>query len=396
MKKIARKAFPIVCAVSAPFLIHADEAIEPSAMLCAANTPSFSGNKLASNTSMQSSNGSEKSAMDRTITPPAGPLVSNGADVYLTADFIWWKAQQDGLAFAYDGVTAQPGTVDAQKGHLHQPHFKYEPGFKLGLGVLSGHDNWDMLAEYTWLHVDADNTKNEVHYKGNGSPSTDYNALRSVQTDVKNDGNVSAYKYYDEVSGKWSLNFNVLDLDLGRNFWVSKRLTLRPHVGLKFSWLKQDFDVHGEQADLFFGSSRFASTHQDHDLKQFGVGLRAGVNSAFYLWNKWSIFGDLSWTALWNDFKVSRHDSHNLTTTSPEVKDANVHYKPFTVTGVMEVALGLRFETIFSKGRYMYLLQAGWENQVWFDQGQFINFNTPNNPGNLSLGGLTIKTGFYF
>ncbi len=32
------------------------------------------------------------------ITPNAGPRVANGADVFLTADFIYWRPREDGTA----------------------------------------------------------------------------------------------------------------------------------------------------------------------------------------------------------------------------------------------------------------------------------------------------------
>jgi len=40
----------------------------------------------------------------RSVTPDAGPRVQNGYDLTTTVDFIWWKARQDGLAYATSGV----------------------------------------------------------------------------------------------------------------------------------------------------------------------------------------------------------------------------------------------------------------------------------------------------
>ena len=129
MKNIAKKAIPLACVLGAPFFVNANEQSEANAMVCASNYPT---NKMATSTNSMPSNGNgaKSSSMSNQITPPAGPLVSNGADVYLTADFIWWKAQQDGLAFAVNGINAPGEATDVSKGHLHQPHFKYEPGFK--------------------------------------------------------------------------------------------------------------------------------------------------------------------------------------------------------------------------------------------------------------------------
>ncbi len=385
MRNIARKAIPIACAITAPFFVSADEQSDTTGMLCAGGLTNYSGTKVATGSNMQSNTNKDAAKpMMNQITPPAGPLVNNGADVYLTADFIWWKAQQDGLNFASTGYqSSEAPTHDADKGSMTEPHFKYEPGFKVGLGVLCGHDNWDIFAQYTWLNVPEHATKKTVSTDGLELNST----LQADFYDVSPDP-------WESISGKWGFKMNVLDLEMGRNFWISKRLTLRPHIGMKFSWLKQDFDFSGNTAAFGEGAADFSS---DFDLSQFGTGIRGGVNTAFYLWNKWSIFGDLDVTALWNDFKSSRKDSYNLESDESDVfHPLNVHYHPFTVTTVLEMALGLRFETIFSKGRYMYMLQAGWEEQIWFNQGQFINLTSPNALGNLTMEGLTIKTGFWF
>jgi hypothetical protein len=376
MRNIARKAIPIACAITAPFFVSADEQSESTGMLCAGGLTNYSGTKVATGSNMQSnSNKDAAKPMMNQITPPAGPLVNNGADVYLTADFIWWKAQQDGVTFAYTGYSGDQD-VDTSKGSELEPHFKYEPGFKVGLGVLCGHDNWDIFAQYTWLNVPKHATKKS---------SDSDNLYSTLQNHHGSDEDALL-----STTGEWGFKMNVLDLEMGRNFWISKRLTLRPHIGMKFSWLKQDWDV--SSTDLH--NDEIGSHTHDFDLSEFGVGVRGGVNTAFYLWNKWSIFGDLDVTALWNDFKSSRKDTHTLddVTSTP----LNIHYHPFTVTTVLEMALGLRFETIFSKGRYMYMLQAGWEEQIWFNQGQFINLSSPNAIGNLTMEGLTIKTGFWF
>jgi hypothetical protein len=65
------------------------------------------------------------------------------------------------------------------------------------------------------------------------------------------------------------------------------------------------------------------------------------------------------------------------------------------VTPVLELGIGLFFEWPFHNEDYMFQLEAGWENQIWFDQNQFLALETLT-PGNLSMQGLTIKALFAF
>ena len=47
--------------------------------------------------------------IDHTITPNAGPRVAAGADIFITASFLWWTAHEDGLG--YVGSGARNGSV---------------------------------------------------------------------------------------------------------------------------------------------------------------------------------------------------------------------------------------------------------------------------------------------
>jgi hypothetical protein len=187
------------------------------------------------------------------------------------------------------------------------------------------------------------------------------------------------------MEGAWSLAFNALDFEMGRNFYISKKLTFRPHLGLKFSWMTQEYDVSGFDALDITNLSNFIDMKQD----QFGVGVRTGLDTAYCFDSKWSIFGDFGISGMYNYF-----DAHRSGYVDSTLVSRNTEKTQF-VTTVVEMDLGLRFATIFSKGKYKYLLQAGWETQVWFDQNQFLYY-AQGKGGNLSLSGLTIKTGFWF
>ncbi len=365
MKKFSMTTLPLLCSVAAP--------------LCADAQGSQTMDKPAP----------QQQPMNQ-ITPSSEPAVTRWADPYITADFIWWKAKEEGLDYALTGIafeqlgTANPQRINADKGSVHRPHSEYEPGFKVGAGLKFRHDGWDLFAQYTWLHVDG--RKSEAHSDRDGDSN--------VQSyfGMPRSGALLSF-LFAEAEAKWSMHFNVLDLELGRNFWISKWLTLRPFVGMKFSWIDQDFDVEFERSFPTSPNNPSRSYKVDMDLDQSAVGLRAGLDSAWYLWKKWCIYGDLAISGIWNDFDSSRKDRvtfNNITSTS-----AHFDKDSCTVTAVLEWALGLRFETAFHNDDFMFMMQAGWEQQVWFNQNQFL---IPSNEGssNLSLEGLTLKAGFYF
>ncbi len=362
MKQFSLLTIPILCAAISP--LSADAA----------------GNK-------SSKTNGKQSTQDQTnqITPSANPMVTHWCDPYLTAEFIWWRVQEDGLNYVFSGVAPEADLTSASKGHLHQPKFQYEPGFKVGFGLKFKHDGWDLYANYTWIRTSFSDTRNTVRNSstsnflnlwgfGNGGP-----ALLAVL----NPGRSTA---------EWSLHFNALDLELGRNFWISQWLTLRPHFGMKFSWIDQEYDLKFDNVggSIILEGSNYRM-YNDQDA--FAVGLRGGLDAAWYLWRKWCIFGELAISAMWNDFDIKRKDK--ALTEDGNYTSLRLSRNSHTVTGVLELALGLRFETTFHNDDYLFRLQAGWEEQIWFDQNQFFAY-FDNATKNMTFEGLTLKTGFDF
>lgn len=318
----------------------------------------------------------------QTITPSANPMVTHCCDPFITADFIWWKAEQEGMDYAYTGAAAS--TTSVSRGKVHHPHFRYEPGFKVGFGLKFRHDGWDLYANYTWLRSN--------HHHGNSVSAHGSSALMSnyfIEGPSATATQVSAA----HASSKWKMHFNVVDLELGRNFWISQWLTLRPHFGLKGSWIHQKYNVDYDGAT----SSAF-TTATDVDLKfkqhDWAIGIRTGLDAAWYMWKKWSIFGEFAISGMYNHFNdKTKTVVTNATLLGVTTLDTKRHTRP--VTEVLELALGLRFETTFHNDDYLFMVQAGWEEQIWFNQNQFFSPLTSSSQ-NLSLEGLTVKAGFDF
>lgn len=312
------------------------------------------------------------------ITPSGEPAVTRWADPFVSADFIWWKTMEDGLDYAYTGTSGAVG-VDAHKGKLKHPRFKYEPGFKVGAGLKFRHDGWDTFVQYTRLNF------NRQH-----SGSSDVQTAIGVPF-----GGDTLTWQAEHASGKWSLNFNVIDWELGRNFWVSKWLTMRPFVGLKFDWTNQKFKVEYKEISsddiLIDGSDVAIKMHEN----QWAAGLRAGLNTTWYMARHWCIYGELALSGMVNSFNTSRKDDFE-TPAGLEWVQNNFKGKVNNVTPVIEWSLGLGYETAFHNDDYMFQFRAGWEEQVWFNQNQFSYLPTGGRNTDLTFQGLTVKAAFYF
>jgi Legionella pneumophila major outer membrane protein precursor len=367
MKQLTLTTIPLLCAAVAP--------------LCADNM----GTKKTGTQQTQQQQQQQYMQEMNQVTPSGDPAVTRWADPYLTADFIWWRATQEGLDYAFNGIGDDTVPNNAGKGSMHHPHFSYDPGFKVGFGLKFRHDGWDFFSQYTWLHVN--DSKTSVHEKSN---SLVYSNLFLPAS-----SNLRSFTAH-EAEATWNLHLNALDFELGRNFWISKWLTLRPFAGMKFNWTEQKFNVGFEDVtNNSIPAENGSNIYMKMDQDQWAVGLRAGLDTTWYMAKKWAIYGDFALNGMLNDFDVTRKDRIHRTG-GVSFTQANVDRTAHYVTAILEWALGLRFETAFHNDDYMFMMQAGWEEQIWFGQNQFVFFANNNSGGDLSFQGLTVKAGFYF
>jgi hypothetical protein len=338
----------------------------------------------------------------RNITPNAGPRVDNGIDVFISADFTYWTARQEGLAYARSGVDDFDSAVafnNTVEGSTSFPHAKFSPGFKAGIGLNLGHDGWDVYLNYTWFHTNQHNSRSSRHANSQGLvPLWDVGTVGHV-TAKDHFIVLNSYLTVNTASSNWQLHFNNFDLDLGRNFYISQYLTLRPHAGLKGCWYHQKYTVRYSG----YLDPDIAETvlHTKLYMQQsfWGVGVRTGIDTCWYFDKNWSMFGNTSLAALWGRFSNHRYDYVTLAPASrPSTLNViNTKFDFHSVKPVLELQLGLRYDYWFSDDRYHFGIAAAWEEQVWFNQSQFFDVGVSYaHPGDLIFQGLTLDIRFDF
>jgi len=318
----------------------------------------------------------------------AGPRTCSGTGAFITGSFIYWTARVNGLSYATSGARNGSDPDSPSRGNFKYPDWEFDPGFKVGLGFSLDHDGWDSLVQYTWLYTGTQKDRTR---------QSDINTTTLIPT-----WNI-AFAFPDDNllpqritfgESKWELKFNAIDWEVGRNFYVSPRLKLRPSVGLKGTWHKQEYDVTVVESSASTATEFVMK--QDHDF--WGIGPRGGINTAWQFNPFFSLIGDLFLSGLWSNFDVERKDTERQTISGgvpvDEPSTTNYFSKSdfYTLTPVLEIMIGLRAETWFSNDDFHVSLDAGWEGQVWWSQNQYIQLRSEaNHEGNMVLQGLTIK-----
>lgn len=320
------------------------------------------------------------------ITPDASPRVENGADLFFEADFIYWSVREQGLSFATSGFeTNNTGAATLAKGKIYEPDFGWSPGFKVGAGLALGHDGWETDLNYTWINPST--SREQV------TNATD-SATDLLSTWVFDPAD--ATKPLTLARGSWRLNFNTADLQLARNYFISHYLTLKPHVGLKASWQKQTNTVRYQETD---NAGVITQTDLKMTQRSFGIGLRSGVDTAFFFDKNWSMFGDLALSALATHFnttqKYTNHDIEDSVATQTLIL-AKFGQSTNAIKPVLEMALGLRWDYWFNDDSYHTALSLAWEQQLWWSMNQLNNVLNTNANSDLSMQGVTFKFRFDF
>ena len=312
------------------------------------------------------------------------PIKEECWTLFVTGDFIYWRASVDGLAYS---ASKWRNNLNENLGHgsVKHPDFAFEPGFKVGLGTRIAHDGWEFYSEYTWLHTGDKRGSTE-----NANPlTTTSGATWFMEEAAPNSLLQPDFPLLTFAQGRWDLHFNSIDLSMARTSRVGRRFDMRPHFGFKGSWQRQHYSTHYTVNSHLADSTR---RRMSQDIDYWGFGMRTGFDAAFHL-NKWfRISGETAISGLWSGFDVDRLDrSAPADGSSAELATFKTSNSYHTIVPVLEMFLGMRWEKRFNENLYNYMMQLGWEHQVWWNMNQFYGAYEQGSHGALTLQGLTFQ-----
>ena len=324
------------------------------------------------------------------VNPPARPQIRNGADLFVYGDLLYWKANANGIPFA---VINKGSSANLAHSKVENLRGEWDLAFRVGVGYNVPHDGWDL--SLSWLRYNSHGHHKQIHSSSDRfifpywAPSAD---------PIADNGTCARAK------GRWRVLLNQLDLDLGREFFVSKWLTLRPHAGLRSDWIYQKVKAdYGKFASLLPSSSEVDIRCRD---RWWGIGLESGLDTQWGLGGGWSIFADLAVAIVYgehcirvkDDDKPPVFDFSNGADSTPNgtfVKLRDNHI--WIAHPILDMQLGIRWDAMLANDRLHLGIQLGWENHLYFSQNQFPIFGDDYNfgkffanQGDLSFEGWTL------
>jgi hypothetical protein len=335
------------------------------------------------------------------VNAPVNPLTCNG-DWEITVAGFYWKAYEDGLEYAVETEVENTASERYRlvNADFKNPKFKGDLGFKLGLGYNTTCDGWDMGLLWTWYHGKA---------SSHDEADEDTVSLLTLWSDQKAGIDPGVALFATDIQSNWKLELNFIDLELGRKFWNSPRVDLRPFIGLRIAYLDQDLRL--EHKGGTWSDSQIQSINHVHIENDFhGVGIRAGMNSNWHFGCGWALYGDFALSPVYGKFSVD-HNEDNRRTVDPFDKIKNLEAEDsFRTTSLFaDVGLGISYTAILCDCDYALSVAFGWEQHLMMHQNQMwrvvpqegsvdsdLNNIYHQRRGDLSTQGWTLKLVFDF
>lgn len=176
-------------------------------------------------------------------------------------EFIYWRYSSPGLSYGRTGISLNGVS---SRGTDLQPDFKFEPGFKLGLGVKCG--DFDVIGIYTYLNS---NPKGEI----NGNPIT--STFLPVNFFLSANPLTITYTH---ASLKLNIFINFAEIQSGYTFSVNPHLSLRPYFGLMSCIIKGELN-----ANYRYFSDTFATYRTRGHCRSFSMGPKVGIDFTAHL-----------------------------------------------------------------------------------------------------------------
>jgi hypothetical protein len=308
----------------------------------------------------------------------------NSSAFNVFADLIVWTAQEAGADCWAEAITSNQSSLSDD---LRQVHFGLDLGFRVGVGYGMKHDQWDTTVYYTWFY-----TKGTDHTsRGPGSIHSTFIGNFYVNNP---EGSGISGPAYESASIAWTIRFNMVDWDLGRNFWISKSLALRPFIGIKGGSIHQF--IHSKWQNPEVSESDFFNVGIENLKNNFwGIGPEAGIDTKWVLFNAenhfLSLFGNISGAVMWGHWSlkdVYYNDIQQKITVNPQSLNSGAP--------MVRVLTGLEWNMDFEQNRYRFSTKLGYEMQFWLKQLHFYSFTGGRLDNQLTLQGGTLEFSFDF
>ncbi len=294
----------------------------------------------------------------------------------VSADFLAWYASEEVASIWADVINIGNNTSSWGAPGFD---FVWDYGFRVGVGYDLGYDGWDTLFSWTWFQTSANHSLS----------STPSSSLH-----FEFDAGFLSGDTPDSMNASWSLLYDMFDWSLGRSYWISRGLSVRPFFGAQGGWIHQSIKAHYQ--DLTVNSVKTQESGQEQLKNNFwGIGTLGGINTKWKVYDFGSHYfdfvGDFSLATMWGNWTCSDFYQSTLP------KTYTVSMKDSALGALMCKGLvGIGWDVDISKGKSHFSAKLGYEMQIWLNQLRIATFQLQRLHHDLTLQGVTLNCQYDF
>jgi hypothetical protein len=328
---------------------------------------SFEANSQSSSEDWQNDDSNQQHASE-------SPKKEKYFPYHLYAEFLYFKISEDAIKYAEK--FPQDSTITPRVSEIKQD-FNYSPGVRVGAGVPTYLDQWEIGAEWTYLYS---------HPSIRRSKAKEFGILASLVIPTWGAFGNNAVEH---VKGSWHLTFNSVDLNLQRKFHPTKSVLISAWGGILAGFIDQKISVHYKDFRIDFIE---VTTPQKVVSKQWmsSVGPYMGLDLACRLPKKFDLFFKYSIGLLGGMFSVkTKYKDFSKSSDEAHVTLKDSYTSTFTV---QQMQAGISKDWTFRCWETSVAL--GWEFQQWAHQMNmrwFSSFTQAQDPADLSFYGPFLR-----
>lgn len=270
----------------------------------------------------------------------------------LRGELLYWRSELCGLESAFGSTTISTTvngafiTTTVNESDV-EPDFRWNPGFRIGADL-----------SFNCLILEADWT----HFNGGA-------------------------KFNDSTQfGRWKIDYDTIDLTLGRRFCAAPCFYFKPFIGVRALKINQSLQSHLETLFVSLIGNNIVTSDLDDREEFWGIGPQIGIEANWYLGNNFSIYGSFAAIAYYGEVKGTNFDTNIFTST---ISVANGRRKHCFNTMATDGTIGIRWDRSWCFSCYQVNLMM----KLGLEQNRIYDFSNLGADGTLSLDGGTFAVG---
>lgn len=284
-----------------------------------------------------------------------------------SAEAIYWQIIQDNLLTSIKAGETNTGPLTNLIWINQQ--FNFDPGLRVGIGGIFPYDKWHLIVSYTFLRTSSS------QFSENSNPEFYMILSGHMQSLAK------------QVKTAWEMHFQSLELMLGREFFMSNYLAIKPQMGIKGAYPNQTW--HVSYIHPTFAQNEQIFLNQRIENSFWSIGPNLGMDLSWKLPKKWEIQIHPSWSVMYAKIysKVIYSDIANAAEgVNPDTEIHGMQNVAALIPQI-EIWLGAKWSYPFHNNR-LFQITVGYDVQYWWNEANILAFiQLPQ--GNLMLHGAT-------